>query len=83
MEEEVKELSDPEVVEDSQDLSIENTALKDLLKENKDTIAKLSDELKQVKVMNAKLLNSLNVEQPKPSVEEILNSNFNRYRKGN
>ena len=63
------------------DLQIENNALKELLAENKKTMDALNNELKSVKTTNAKLLNQLSVEKEKPSVESLLNDNFNKYVK--
>ena len=62
------------------DLKIENTALKQLLSENKETMDALKTELNQVKTTNAKLLNQLNIAKEKPSVETLLNG-FNKYNK--
>ena len=62
------------------DLKIENNALKQLLSENKETMDALKNELTQVKTTNAKLLNQLNIEKQKPSVETLLNG-FNKYNK--
>ena len=62
------------------DLKIENDALKQLLSENKETMDALKNELTQVKTTNAKLLNQLNIEKQKPSVETLLNG-FNKYNK--
>ena len=62
------------------DLQIENNALKQLLSENKETMDALKNELTQVKTTNAKLLNQLNIEKQKPSVETLLNG-FNKYNK--
>lgn len=64
------------------DLSIENNALKELLADNRKTMDALRNELTQVKTTNAKLLNQLSVEEKKPDVEALLNTNFNKYMKG-
>ena len=64
----------------SDDLKIENNALKQLLSENKETMDALKNELTQVKTTNAKLLNQLNIAKEKPSVETLLNG-FNKYLK--
>lgn len=63
----------------AQDLEIENKALKDLLAENKTMIENLTKSLNEVKLTNAKLVNSLDISKQQESLEEIINKNFNRY----
>lgn len=63
----------------SEELTIENSALKELLDENRKAMDALKSELVEAKKTNAKLLNSLNVEPQKKSCEELLNKNFNKY----
>lgn len=63
----------------AQDLEIENKALKELLAENKTMIEKLTNSLNEVKLTNAKLVNSLDISKQQESLEEIINKNFNRY----
>ena len=64
------------------DSQIEINALKELLAKNKETMDALKNELVSVKTTNAKLMNQLSVEPQKPSAEELLNNNFNKYKKG-
>lgn len=63
------------------DLVIQNQALQDLLRQNAETMQALKDELAQVKLANAKMVEQLDVSRNQPSVDDIINSNFNRYLK--
>lgn len=68
---------------DTSDLTIQNKALQDLLKENQETMKALKEELTQVKTANAKLVAQLDISKNQQSVDDIINSNFNRYFKNN
>lgn len=65
------------------DLETQNQALQELLKETQATMQAMKDELVEVKKANAKMVAQLDISNatPKTSVEEIINSNFNRYLK--
>lgn len=63
------------------DLEIENQALKQILAENKTMIEKLTKSLDEVKITNAKLVNTIDVSGKKETFEEIINKNYNRYAK--
>lgn len=73
--------SDNSITPGIDDLSIQNKALQDLLQENKATMQALKDELTQVKTANAKLVAQLDISKSTQSVDDIINSNFNRYFK--
>lgn len=64
------------------DVEIQNQALQQLLQENRATMQALQEELKQVKTANAKLVAQLDVSKStQQSVDDIINTNFNRYIK--
>lgn len=75
---------DDEVIEQpevkQEDLAIELKAVKELLEEQKEANKTMAEELKQVKLSNAKLLNSFDTQREQKTIEQNMFELFNPYK---